>query len=248
MAMNVNRQELDEFCPQLFRALDNLRLLPIGLSWKRDKSGKPQRVAPTELEKYPRLLFGSIQRYNDVEVGFREWESRVLRDVETPSRREAHYPALETLRQWMVDHKNVFTVKANTQHLRTSLYARLFQYLYPRRVVASAYCEKHKGQTEHLEKFSKFVDAKGGEEKKTAEFELARLLETELPQSIAETVQKVSEVFKDDWATIVSDARVNLVANAAYYRSALAGKEPLPVPEEPVETEPEELDQIPEEK
>ncbi len=99
MALSVDRKQLDEFFPQLFRVLDGLGLLPRQLAWKRDASGKLQRIAPTEFEKYPRLLFGFIQRYNDVEAGFREWESRVLRDVRSPSVREAHYPDLEALRQ-----------------------------------------------------------------------------------------------------------------------------------------------------
>ncbi len=60
MALQINRQELDEFCPKLFRLLDSLGLLPRQL-WAK----------PNEFEKYPRLLLGSIQRYNDVEAGFK---------------------------------------------------------------------------------------------------------------------------------------------------------------------------------
>jgi len=125
MAVQVDRQTLDEFCPHLFRVLDGLGLLPRQL-----------RAKPTEFEKYPRLLFGSIQRYNDVEAGFREWESRVLRAA--GYRKEERYPEMEALRQWMAEHAALFTNKTNMQHLKSSLYARVFQYLYPRRVLVNA--------------------------------------------------------------------------------------------------------------
>ena len=48
---------------------------------------------PTEFEKYPRMLFSSIQRYGSVEAGFKEWETRILRDA--PYRKEDYYLDLE---------------------------------------------------------------------------------------------------------------------------------------------------------
>lgn len=211
MALRVDRKQLDEFCSRLFRTLDGLERLPRQLGWKRDASGRPQRIAPTEYEKYPRLLFGSIQRYNDVEAGFKEWESRVLRDVENPSVKERRYPELEELRQWMVKQNEVFTNKVNMQHLRTSLYARMFQYLYPRRVLANAYCEKHRGNPEAIE--PDFVEKK-------------------LPDSIEIEVHKLKAVYSDEWETIVADAKASLIAKAAYYRKVLRGEEPTAPPEE----------------
>lgn len=65
MAVKIDREVIDEFCQRLFRVLDSLGLLPRTLLAK-----------PNEFEKYPRLLFGSIRRYNDVDAGFKEWESR----------------------------------------------------------------------------------------------------------------------------------------------------------------------------
>ncbi|MBN1921515.1 MAG: hypothetical protein JW892_09735 [Anaerolineae bacterium] len=190
MAIQVDRELLDELCPRLFRALDGLGLLPRQLSAK-----------PTEFEKYPRLLFGSIQRYNDVEAGFREWESRVLRAAEF--RREKHYPELEALRRWMAERATLFTNKANMQHLKTSLYARVFQYLYPRRVLVNAYCIMHQGNMEAL----------------TPEF-----LERELPGSGVEAIHKVQATYQSEWETIVADARQTLLDNAAYYHKVLSGK------------------------
>lgn len=191
MALQVNREEIDEFCPKLFRVLDNLGLLPLQL-WAK----------PNEFEKYPRLLFGSIRRYSDVEAGYKDWESRILR--ESPHRKEDFYLELETLRQWMLQHKGVFTEKANLQHLHTSLYARIFNYLYPRRVIVNAYCVKHQGN----------VEATNPEFMKKA-----------FPSSIETEVQKLKEVYNPEWENIVKDAGASFLANMAYYRKVLSGEE-----------------------
>lgn len=193
MALEIDRQELDEFCPRLFRLLDRLGLLPLQLGAK-----------PNEFEKYPRLLLGSVQRYNDVEAGFREWEGRVLRDA--PYRKEEYYLDVESLRQWMTQHQALFTSKTNMQHLRTSLYARVFQYLYPRRVLVNAYCVKHQGNIGAIE--PEFVTR-------------------ELPGSIAANVEALQNTYQDEWGAIVADAQATLLANARYYRKVLAGREPI---------------------
>jgi len=207
MALHVDRKELDEFCPKLFRSLDGLGLLPMSL-----------RAKPNEFEKYPRLLFGSVQRYNDVEAGFREWESRVLRDA--PYRKDERYPELESLRQFMAQQSAIFTGKANLQHLRTSLYARVFQYLYPRRVLVNAYCAKHQGNPEAIQ---------------------PEFLEKELPHSIEAEIQKLRDIYTDDeWETIAADARASLVANTAYYGKVLRGVEKIEQPEQPETAETEE--------
>jgi len=208
VALSINHKELDEFCPRLFRTLDSLGLLPLQL-WAK----------PTEFEKYPRLLFGSIQRYGNVEAGFTEWESRVLRHA--PCRKEEHYLDLEALRQWMVQYAPLFNSKPNLQHLRTSLYARVFQYLYPRRVLANAYCVKHQGNPKAIE--AEFID-------KT------------LPDSISEEVKKLREVYSDEWDSIVADAKASLVANSAYYRKVLRGEESVAPSEETKALESQEIE------
>jgi hypothetical protein len=198
MALQIDREQLDTFCPQLFRTLDGLGLLPLQL-WAK----------PNEFEKYPRLLFGSIQRYKDVKAGFTEWKSRVLRDA--PYRKEERCLELEALCRWMVESEAIFTKRANQQHLRTSLYARVFQYLYPRRVLVNAYCVKHQGNPEAIE---------------------PEFVEQALPASIEAEMQKVKETYSDEWDTIVADAKSSLIANAAYYRKVLRGEEPVAPPEE----------------
>lgn len=198
MALKIGRERLSEFCPQLFRTLDGLGLLPLQL-WAK----------PTEFEKYPRLLLGSIQRYNDVEAGFKEWESRVLRD--SPYRKEEHYLDLEALRQWMSQHTELFSNKVNLQHLRTSLYARVFQYLYPRRVLVNAYCAKHQGNPGAIE---------------------PGFVEKEFPASIEANVQKLRETYSSEWEGVVTDAKVSLIANGAYYKKVLRGEEQHAPPED----------------
>jgi hypothetical protein len=206
-ACTVKRQQIDDFCSQLFRTLDNLGLLPRQL-WAK----------PNEFEKYPRLLVGSVQRYNDVEAVFKEWEIRVLRQDEVQYRREERYPELEALRRWMISNSDIFLKKANQQHLRTSLYARIFQYLYPRRVLVNAYCIKHKGNVGAAQ---------------------ADFVTEHLPKSVDAELQKLKETYLDEWVTITADAQASFIANAAYYRRVLRGDPPeaAPASELPVETE-----------
>ncbi len=52
-------------------------------------------------------------------------------------------------------------------------------------------------------------------------------------------MQKVREVYQDDWDAIVADARQTLLENAHYYRKVLSGKEPIETsPETTEEFEP----------
>ncbi|MBD3183974.1 hypothetical protein GF312_16940, partial [Candidatus Poribacteria bacterium] len=191
MALKVDREKLDTFCRQLFQVIDDFGLLPNQLSAK-----------PNEFEKYPRLLLGSIRRYSDVEAGFREWESRVLRA--SPYRKEKMYLELEKLRQWMVENQDIFAERSNIQHLYTSLYSRIFNYVYPRRILANAYCVKKCGSQDALD-----------EESLTQEF-------TDI---IEDAVKKVQETYKNEWDVIVADAKRNLLANRAYYEKVIRGSE-----------------------
>lgn len=223
MAVQINRNLADNFCPRLFRVLDELGLLPRHL-----------RAKPTEFEKYPRLLFGSIQRYNDVVAGFREWESRILRVAEF--RREEYYPDLEKLRSWMNNNAELFTSKVNMQHLKTSLLARVFEYLYPRRVLANAFCQQYKGNEEAIAKFKAVTSAKDTQERKKRLKELEAWLRENLPSNIESTVQKLKELYsEDEWETIAEDARKSLCANAHYYLKVLTGTEPIEAEPEAVE-------------
>jgi hypothetical protein len=132
-------------------------------------------------------------------------------------RREERYPELEALRRWMMSNSEIFLKKANQQHLRTSLYARIFQYLYPRRVLVNAYCVKHQGNVAAAQ---------------------ADFVVEQLPKSIDAELRKLKETYRDEWATITADAQASFIANAAYYRRVLRGEvaEASPEHELPVET------------
>lgn len=145
MPKKVDTEKLNEFCDQLFRTLDRLGgdredLLPLFLSEK-----------PTAYEKYPRLLLSHIRYYDDVEAGFEEWKSKVLRDS-NDYRRDEEYPELLALKKWMIENRALFeNRKDNLNHLKRSLYARAYEYLYPRRLLTGAYAEANRGNPEALE-------------------------------------------------------------------------------------------------
>lgn len=205
MAIQINREKLDEFCPKLFRLLDRFGHIPLSL-----------RAKPTEFEKYPRSLFGKIQRNQnskgnrDVEAGFREWENTVLR--RSPYRQEEDYlDYIEDLRAWMISNQEVFTKSANLQHLKSSLYARVFQYVYPRRVLANAYCQKHKGNVNAL---------------------MPEILEQQFPTSIEQEVEKLKETYVNDWEVIVADTRNKLLTDARYKSRVIEDKVETDQPDE----------------
>ncbi|MDM7912938.1 MAG: hypothetical protein QUS09_07565 [Methanotrichaceae archaeon] len=141
----MDTEKLNEFCDQLFRTLDRLgggreELLPLFLSEK-----------PTAYEKYPRLLLSQIRYYDDVEAGFEEWKSKVLRDS-NDYRRDEEYLELLALKKWLIDNRVLFeNNKDNLNHLKRSLYARAYEYLYPRRLLTGAYAEANRGNPEALE-------------------------------------------------------------------------------------------------
>jgi len=142
MVKQVDTAKLEEFCGLLFRALDRLGgdLLPLFLSER-----------PTGYEKYPRLLLGHIRFYDNVEAGFEEWKSKVLRDA-SDYRREEEFPELLSLKRWLLDNRGLFEGrKDNLNHLKRSLYARVYEYLYPRRLLTGAYAEANRGNPDGLE-------------------------------------------------------------------------------------------------
>jgi hypothetical protein len=145
MPKKVDTEKLNEFCDILFLVLDRLGggredLLPLFLSEK-----------PTAYEKYPRLLLSHIRYYDDVEAGFEEWKSKVLRDS-NEYRKEEEYPELLMLKKWIIDNRALFeNHKDNINHLKRSLYARAYEYLYPRRLLTGSYAETNRGNPEALE-------------------------------------------------------------------------------------------------
>jgi hypothetical protein len=178
--------ELEAFSERLFRTLDRLGgdLLPLFLS-KR----------PSAFEKYPRMLVALVQRHG-VEAGFREWSTKVLRDA-SEYRKSEEYPELESLRTWMVEHEDLFD-KTHLAHLKRSLYGRAYAYLYPRRLLATAYAEMHRGNVGALEE---------------------KTIQAEFRQAVAPQVKLLRDVYGEgeQLEQIVADSEDFLIANRKQY-------------------------------
>ncbi|ACX52863.1 hypothetical protein Adeg_1774 [Ammonifex degensii KC4] len=189
MHRQVDTAALDEFCHILFRTLDRLGgdLLPLSLSER-----------PTAFEKYPRLLLGSIAYHNNVEAGFEEWKNKVLRDA-SDYRRQQEFPELLTLKKWLLEHRNLFEGrKNNLNHLKRSLYARVYEYLYPRRLLSGAYAEANRGRPEALEE-----DA----------------IRSNFRQTVQPQIERLREVYGEEKIeAILLEAEEFLVANRHRYR------------------------------
>ncbi|TRZ67185.1 MAG: hypothetical protein D4Q77_03475 [Methanothrix sp.] len=193
MPKKVDTQKLNEFCGLLFRALDRL-----GGSRDRDLLPFFLNERPTSYEKYPRLLLGHIRYYNDVEAGFEEWKSKVLRDA-SDYRREEEYPELLTLKNWLLDNRELFeNRKDNMNHLKRSLYARAYEYLYPRRLLTGAYAEANRGNPNALKE-----DA----------------IRAGFRHEVQPHIDKLTGVYGDDerLQTIVDEAEEFLIANRKRY-------------------------------
>ncbi len=192
MLKQVDTEKLNEFSDMLFRVLDRLGgshedLLPLFLSEK-----------PTAFEKYPRLLLSHIRYYDDVVAGFEEWKSKVLRDS-SEYRKEEEYPELLKLKHWLIDNRSLFEKrKDNINHLKRSLYARAYEYLYPRRLLTGAYAEANRGHPEALEE-----DA----------------IRSRFRHEAKANIDKLSSVYGDSekLQNIVSDAEEFLIANRKRY-------------------------------
>jgi len=192
MPNQVETEKLNEFSDILFRVLDRLGggqedLLPLFL-----------REKPTAFEKYPRLLLSHIRYYNDVQAGFEEWTSKVLRDS-NEYRKDEEYPELMALKKWLLDNRSLFeNRKDNINHLKRSLYARAYEYLYPRRLLTGAYAEANRGHPEALEEDS---------------------IRSEFRNKSKENIEKLSAVYDDSekLERIVNEAEEFLIINRRRY-------------------------------
>ena len=145
MAKNIDIERIDAFCDHLFRALDRANLLPTRLN-----------EAAHSFEKYGRTLASLLERYDRVEAAFDEWQTRTLRQVKNSFRREEIYPYFQTLREWMTADANLMLFSGDSRkdhlnHFKRSLYGRLYTWLYPRRKLAMAYAEVHRGDEAQFE-------------------------------------------------------------------------------------------------
>jgi len=178
--------ELDEFSELLFRALDRLGgdLLPLFLSER-----------PSAFEKYPRMLVALIQRHG-VEAGFQEWSTKVLRDA-NDYRKADEYSELVALHTWMLEHEEMFD-KAHLAHLKRSLYGRAYAYLYPRRLLTTAYAEAHRGDVDALDE---------------------KAIRSDFRQAVAQQIEQLRQVYGDgeQLEHIVAEAESFLIINRKRY-------------------------------
>jgi len=199
MPRQVNTTELDEFCWLLFCTLDRLGgdLLPLFLSER-----------PTGYEKYPRLLLGHIRYCDDVVAGFEEWENKVLRDA-SDYRRQEGFPELLALKKWLLDHRGLFEGRRdNLNHLKRSLYARAYEYLYPRRLLTGAYAEANRGNPDALEETA---------------------IRADFRRVVQPHIAKLAKVYGESerLQAIVTEAEEFLIANRQRYRWKLREMEAL---------------------
>ena len=189
MPKNIDVEKLDAFCDHLLRALDRAGLFPPRLG-----------EAAHAFEKYPRLLIGLLERYQNVESGFSEWETRTLRGV-NPRKRESVYPYFHVLRNWLVasENRKLFEKEGHRKdalnHLKRSLYGRVFAWLYPRRRLTVTYAQAYLGNQ--------------------AQFEL-EVINRDFETATQPTQQELGDVVNE---SVIEDARELLIAKRGYYRS-----------------------------
>ena len=189
MPKNIDIEALDAFCNHLFRALDHADLFPIRLG-----------EAAHAFEKYPRLLVGLLGRYENVESGFSEWETRTLRGV-NQQKRESVYPYFHALRNWLVasENRRLFETpehrKDTLNHLKRSLYGRIYAWLYPRRRLTVSYVQTHVGNQ--------------------AQFE-PEAIDRDFKTATQSTQQELGDVVSE---SVIEDAREFLIEKRGYYRS-----------------------------
>ena len=197
MPKNIDVEKLDAFCDHLFRALDHADLFPIRLG-----------EAAHAFEKYPRLLVGLLGRYENVESGFSEWETRTLRGVDQ-RKRESVYPYFHVLRNWLValENRGLFEAeehrKDTLNHLKRSLYGRVYAWLYPRRRLTVAYAQVHVGNQIQFE---------------------PEIINRDFKTTTQSTQQELEDTINE---SIIKDAEEFLIAKRFYYRSRKSNQESI---------------------
>jgi len=185
------------FTYKIFRLLDLLGHFPMSL--------RGEEATPSRLEKYPRLLFSYLQRYPDPVMAFKEWESKVLRDTpqdEHNQKKNEIFPLIEETLHWLEERKELFQGKEKKlliQHLRGSLYARIFAYLYPRRQICLVLAQHQPGF----------------EPERAAQMTVRDFAQMATGHP---DLDRLQGVFAEEWPVIIADAKENYLRAAAYYK------------------------------
>ncbi len=202
MSIELSEVKVNEFANLVFRPIDMLGHLPISL--RKD-------ATPTKLEKYPRLLFGYLQRYQDPMTAISEWRSKLLRDTPADDmnyKKEKYFMLLKELENWVEQNAELFKGKNKKmliQHLKGSLYARIFGYLYPRRTLT-------------LSVVRSLIDGKKDLDYGIEHFDAV------LEQSLQ--VQRLKSIIPtEEWQEVVTDAKQKLSDSRKYYEGVMKGQE-----------------------
>jgi len=193
---------LDEFFMVLCRALDRLGddLLPFYLSEKS-----------TAYEKYPRMLIEAVLMYGNVETGFKEWASKILRDAD-PYQRDEAFPALLAVEHWLIAHRELLEGQTKAlNYLKRCLLFQTYHYLAPRRQLVMAYAEAKRGNADALKE------------------EAIREL---FPEVVAGEIKALAEVYGEGehLEGIVADAQEFLITYAYRLQWKPKGAAPAPPP------------------
>jgi hypothetical protein len=202
VSIELSEVKVNEFANLVFSPIDMLGHLPISL--RKD-------ATPTKLEKYPRLLFGYLQRYQDPMTAISEWQSKLLRDTPADDmnyKKEKYFMLLKELENWVEQNAELFKGKNKKmliQHLKGSLYARIFGYLYPRRTLI-------------LSVIRSLID-----EKKDLDYGIEHF-DAIIEQSVQ--VQRLKNTIPTEkWQEVITDAKQKLSDLRKYYESVMKGQE-----------------------
>jgi hypothetical protein len=202
VSIELSEVKVNEFANLVFSPIDMLGHLPISL--RKD-------ATPTKLEKYPRLLFGYLQRYQDPMTAISEWQSKLLRDTPADDmnyKKEKYFMLLKELENWVEQNAELFKGKNKKmliQHLKGSLYARIFGYLYPRRTLI-------------LSVIRSLID-----EKKDLDYGIEHF-DAIIEQSVQ--VQRLKNTIPtEEWQEVITDAKQKLSDLRKYYESVMKGQE-----------------------
>ncbi|PRX21209.1 hypothetical protein BX659_1327 [Orenia metallireducens] len=128
MGQKIDTQKLKAFTEDLFSQL----VLISGVFPKNFHK------APTEFEKYPRLLIKKILKYDaeegkDVLAGYREWSTKILHSAKGFYDKDKKKIAeiTEEIKKSVVKNEKVLSKKSNLLYLKRSLFGWITEFLYP---------------------------------------------------------------------------------------------------------------------
>lgn len=209
----VDEKTFGEFSYRIFRLLDLFGHFPMSI--------RGEDATPSKLEKYPRLLIGYLQRYEDPVTAYQEWLSKVLRFIPKDDynfKKEKFFPEAQATTLWLEENKQLFTgrnKKLLLQHLRGSLYARIFAYLYPRRQICLSIADYLRNNS------STPFDGE-------AQFDFAGIA-----GSLSD-LQEIKNIYTGEWLQLVADAEEIFFLVKSYYQKIITDKQFHDLPENTV--------------